>query len=423
LGACAFADKLSGMARRALSDKTKQGKGGGCAAVLFGLVFAGAGAAMLVFMTVLPLARMAGAGDWRPVPATVVSSSVTTHSDSAGTTYGVEIEYRYEVNGRSYTSDRRSFGMSGSSSGRSGKEKFVADHPPGKQVTCYVDPDDPTEAVLNKGLSWSLLWGLFPLPFLLIGVFVLWFGVRGLLGYEKKSSWRAKSAGVKADSDAVPTLDAAADDGPVVLRPGKQRLGGAVALLVFALIWNGIISIFLFKLFQGYRAGAPDVCFTLFMVPFVLAGLFVLWGFIHQVMLVFAPVIELELDRAAVPVGGAITLKWHVPGRRGRLTSLTIDLIGEEKATYRRGTDTITDTHVFCERRLAGADDSDQTFDTLPTLPDRGSVVVDFPAETMHTFKADNNKIEWSLKVCGVVPRWPDTKDRYEVTVLPMRLG
>ena len=411
------------MAKRALSNQTKDSRSGGCAMVLFGLVFAGAGAAMFVFMTVLPVAGMLSATGWEPVPCTVVSSQVTTNSDSDGTTYGVEITYRYEIDGRSYTSARRSFGGHGSSSGRSGKEKFVAEHPAGKALTCYVDPDDPSQAVLNRGLSLSLLWGLFPLPFLLIGLAVMWFGVRGLLGYEKKSTWRAKSVGVTRDDDAVPTMDTAHGDGPVVLRPGKQRFGGAIGLAIFALIWNGILSVFLVNLVGDYRAGSPDVCVTLFMVPFVLVGVVVIGAWIRQVMLVFAPVIELELDRAAVPVGGSFTLKWRVPGRRGRLSSMTIDLIGEEKATYRRGTDTVTDTHVFYEERVAGSGSSDQPFDTLPTVPDRGTVVVSIADEAMHTFKADNNKIEWKLKVCGVVPRWPDTKDSYEVTVLPMRLG
>lgn len=410
------------MAARALSNQAKGNRRGAWIGVVFGLVFAGAGVAMLVFMLVLPMQRMLEARSWPSVPCTVVSSGVTTHTDSDGTTYGVEIEYRYEVDGRSYTADRRSFGVDGSSSGRSGKERFVADHPPGKQLTCFVDPDDPTEAVLNKGWSASLLWGLFPLPFLLIGLLVLWFSGRTLLGLGKEAGASPMSAGIDADDGAVPSADPNTT-GPVTLRPGKQRVGGAIGLLVFALIWNGIVGVFVVHLVRSALRGNVDVCTSLFMVPFVLVGVVVLGAWVQKVLLIFAPAVVLELDRGAVPVGGSVSLKWRVVSRLGRLSSMSIDLVGEERATYRRGTDTITDTHTFYEERVVGAEPGDSAFDTLRAMPDRGSVVVAVPAETMHTFKADNNAIAWKLKVHGTVRRWPDPEDSYELTVLPMALG
>ncbi len=38
----------------------------------------------------------------------------------------------------------------------------------------------------------------------------------------------------------------------------------------------------------------------------------------------------------------------------------------------------------------------------------------------MHSFNASNNKIVWKLIVRAKVSRWPDPKDEYEITVLPM---
>ncbi len=408
------------MSARALSDKTKTRPGGRIAGVLFGLVFAGAGVAMLIFLFVLPVMRVVDGRGWTPVPCTVVSSTVTTHSDSDGTTYGVEIVYRYEIDGRSYSSDRRSFAVDGSSSGRSGKEKFVADHPPGKAMTCYVDPSDPASAVLDRGISASFLWGLFPLPFLAIGLFVIYFSLRG--NQDRTGGAKSKTA-KRSKRGVIPDASAQAADERLLLRPGKQRLAYAAGILVFALFWNGIISVFLVQLFDGYRSGDPDVCLSLFMVPFVLVGAGLVFFWLRKVMLLFAPVIELELDRSAIPLGGSATLKWRVVSRLGRLSAMSVVLVGEERATYRRGTETITDTHTFFEQDLAEADGSDLAFDTLAAVPERGTVILKVPADTMHTFKAGNNKIVWTLKVRGQVPRWPDPVDSYELTVLPMRLG
>ena len=37
----------------------------------------------------------------------------------------------------------------------------------------------------------------------------------------------------------------------------------------------------------------------------------------------------------------------------------------------------------------------------------------------MHTFVAPNNKVLWRLRVEGQIPRFPDVKDEYPVTILP----
>ncbi|XAL98482.1 DUF3592 domain-containing protein [Phycisphaeraceae bacterium D3-23] len=403
--------------QQALSDRATGKRSGGCALVLFGLVFFLAGLGTLVWMAVIPLSKVAAARSWQPVPCAVVSSQVTTHSDSDGTTYGIELVYEYEFGGQTYTSDRRSFGIHGSSSGYKGKKKFVDAHPPGHAMTCYVDPSDPGEATLERGVGLSFLWALFPLPFLLAGFFIMRAGVKSMRGGGKGADWRPDA--LREGEHGVLPVAGEHEAGPVVLRPRGQRLGGAVGLLVFGLIWNGVVAFPVTQVVGGWRSGDPDLCLSLFMLPFVAVGIGVMLMWVRQVMLVFAPVIEVELSRSALAVGETAELRWRVQGRLWRLTAMTIVLVGEEKATYRRGTDTVTDTHAFFEQTVAGADGSGQTFQTLPAVPERGSTTVTIPADTMHSFDAPNNKIVWSIKVSGEVHRWPDPKDTYELTILP----
>jgi hypothetical protein len=37
----------------------------------------------------------------------------------------------------------------------------------------------------------------------------------------------------------------------------------------------------------------------------------------------------------------------------------------------------------------------------------------------MHSFAARNNKITWTLRVRGEIPKWPDIDDEYPVHVAP----
>jgi hypothetical protein len=126
------------------------------------------GGAMLVPFAGLPLWRIAVARDWPAVSCEIVSSRVKYSGGKGGGTYSPEIVYRYQIGGRSYTAARYKF-MEGSSSGRASKAEIVARFPPGSGAVCYVNPDDPFDAVIERGFTADLGWGLIPLIFVLIG--------------------------------------------------------------------------------------------------------------------------------------------------------------------------------------------------------------------------------------------------------------
>jgi hypothetical protein len=138
-----------------------------------------------------PLVKIVGARDWPAVPCVVISSIVDASHDSHGSTYSVNILYRYELQARQYESNTYDF-VGGSSSGYDGKRAVVDQHPPGSQAVCYVNPGNPTEAVLNRGLSAMMLWGLLALVFVLIGGGGLYTLVRRW--WKKESSDRAGQA-------------------------------------------------------------------------------------------------------------------------------------------------------------------------------------------------------------------------------------
>jgi hypothetical protein len=137
-------------------------------AMLFFSVFLIAGLVATWFLLLRPLARVYDARQWPATSCTVVSSEVKSHSDSDGTTYSVHIVYRYTVNGRDYQSDRYNF-MGGSSSGYNSKKTVVRRYPPGKPAFCYVNPRDPSDAVLERRFTPMMLVGLFPLIFVAVG--------------------------------------------------------------------------------------------------------------------------------------------------------------------------------------------------------------------------------------------------------------
>ena len=135
---------------------------------LFFSVFLVLGLLFLVPFFVLPAIKVVAARSWTPTDCEILASSVARHAGDDGPTYSVEVRYRYEVDGVLYESERYEF-MAGSSSGYESKQRAVDALPVGDTATCYVDPENPAEAVIHRGFTWVYLIALMPLIFIAVG--------------------------------------------------------------------------------------------------------------------------------------------------------------------------------------------------------------------------------------------------------------
>jgi hypothetical protein len=116
------------------------------------------------------------ASSWDAVPCQILSSRVVTHRGASrgtsrtGTTYSIDIQYRYELGGRTYTGNRYGFMDGGSDSSVKGKRAIVSSYKPGTTAECYVDPEDRSSAVLFRGYPRMLWFGLLPLLVAVVGI-------------------------------------------------------------------------------------------------------------------------------------------------------------------------------------------------------------------------------------------------------------
>lgn len=411
-------------------SELRRGRGGtGCLVGFFGL-FAAAGLGVFVPFFALPAARAVASRGWAEVPCTIVASAVGIHESSDGDpTYSVDVTFEYERDGRTFRSERYDF-FGGSSSGRERKEAVVAALPPGSRTVCYVDPADPASAVLERSpFPWVFI-GCFPLLFLLVGA-------GGIYGTLRSAGRRRRRRRVEAEgerrlppatarADAAPAagvakapaglaeagLAAWAPAGPVLLEAGSGRVGKLVGLIFASLFWNGIVGVFVWL---QWREGAllQPSCVTLFLVPFVLVGAFLLLSVPHQVLAQWNPRPVVDLSGVLFP-GAEVTLGWRFTGAASRLRRLRITVEGREEATYRRGTTTSTERRAFA--RIVVLDTAD------PQRLAQGSASLALPPDTMHSFAAPRNKVVWELAVDGEIAFWPDVADRVPLHVYPREM-
>lgn len=368
---------------------------------VFAIVGLGAGWSFFV----VPATHLHRSASWERVPCTVVWSQVRTHSGDEGDTYSVNILYSYEFNGRSYKSNRYDF-FPGSSSGYQSKQAIVSGHPAGHRTTCLVNPGQPREAVLTREASGSLLLGLIPLMFFVIGS-------AGLLFYRSEAPPAAAAlprGSAAAVRDGTPSR--ATPDGPVMLY-SKTGPGLRVAISIgICLFWNGILSFPATEIIQSFQKGRPEWFLTFFMTPFFLVGLGMAGYVVYTVLAYFNPRIEIAVGTSAVPLGGEIRLKWRLHGRAGRIRRFLLAVEATEAATYQQGTSTTTDKEVFFRRTVFESED--------PREFASGKAIFAVPRNSMYSFDAPNNKIIWELVVTGEIPRWPDLDERFELTILPL---
>jgi hypothetical protein len=378
--------------------------------VLFAFVFFAVGGVAFYFMAVKPVGHVLLAKNWKATPCTVISSRIQSHASDDGSTYRVDILYTYEFNGQSFRSSRYSF-MGGSSSGYARKAEIVNRHPPGKHTTCYVDPNHPLEAVLERGFTNDMWFGLIPLVFVIAGAGGMYLAIR---------HWRkTTSSSVQFQPGMTPGSSTSAHRGatstgvgPVVLKPKWSRLGQLMISLVLACFWNGIVAVPVWQVINSWRRGHPEWFLTLFMIPFVAVGIGLIAFVIYSFLRLFNPSVNLTVSGVAVPLGGALELTWNITGRSQVISKLRIYLEGREEATYQRGTSSQTDKAVFATLELATL--------TPPNDLRSGRTRIQIPTRTMHSFASGHNQITWTLCVAGDIARWPDIKDEYKIQLLPL---
>jgi hypothetical protein len=201
------------------------------------------------------------------------------------------------------------------------------------------------------------------------------------------------------------------DLGPLVLKPRTTRLGQFAGTLFAAVFWNGITGVFVWQLVEGFRHGSPVWGLALFLSIFVLIGLGLLLAVPYTFLGLWNPRPHLTLDRGILRLGEAVGFTWRFTGLPGRIRRLRFTLEGREEVAFPSGRSSSTAHEVFHTLEIADTQD--------PGTIREGSARIAIPADTMHSFTADSNRVVWSLKVVGEIGFWPDLAESFELRVLP----
>jgi hypothetical protein len=380
------------------AKKPKGSRGSRKTGILFFSIFFLFGFGFLYGFFLKPVIKIQTAKSWTQTECKIISSAVQRHSGDDSDTFSVDILYEYNVDGTKYKSNKYSC-MSGSSSGHSGKRKIVNAHKPGSTTTCFVNPDDPFDAVINRGYTATLFFGLIPLIFVVIGLTGIIYSIRG----PRRKPW----TGYKAEWMPKPKTDSAPGQ-RAILKPTHTGAGKIIFLLIFWIIWTGVVA---FMFISRAKGDGPP---WFFCGVFGLADIGIFSALIYTFLASFNAKPTVIISNAQPRLGETINISYLLKGKTSAISALTLHIEGREEATYTRGTDTVTDKDIFETIELVETEDSLEI--------QKGSIDVNIPETTIHSFAATNNKIVWCIKIHGDINRWPDINQEYELIVLPKEI-
>ncbi len=372
------------------------------------------GAGFLIPFFLRPAFQVVEARSWSEVPCQILSSDVRSHPGEDGATYGIDVLFEYEINGRQYRSNRYQF-LGGTSSGYERKARIVEELRTADAHTCLVDPDDLHEAVIERRLTGDYLFGLIPLAFTLIGLAGLVIAVKVLRDAKRdaaRPAWMAPTA--PGDTPVLPGLAGGRQEttGPLTLEPASSPLGKLGCAVIVALFWNGLVSIFVWQVFENWQAGTKEWWGILILTPFALIGLLLLVGIPYSILALLNPRPRVQLTPGTLTVGESAQLNWSFTGMASRVRRVRIWLEAIETRT------TYGDSSVRVSTNRLETPEV-EILDRGRELPlATGAVTFTVPPNTPASSEGDV-AVTWKLKLQGDIVYWPDINEEYEVGLLP----
>jgi hypothetical protein len=366
--------------------------------LLFGLVFFAIGVSAAYFLVLPDLRDWRAAQAYVPAPAKLLSVELQRHHGSKSTTYKVRAAYRYDYRGQQFTGTRVAISDSADNIGDYHQRLYSrlrAVKQRGGDVTAWVNPANPREALLARDMR----WGLFAFKSLFFALF-------GLFG-----------GGVAIYALRAPAVAAAVSPQPIPRQPSGRIVANTRKAMwgwwIFAGVWNLVSTPMLFLLPRELAKGNwPALAILLFTV----VGLWLLYTAVHTT-LQWRRFGALVLTLAPYPgaIGGGVTGTIELPGRfrMAEVFRVTVTCVRRRTSGSGRNRRT-TDTALWQDETRAQTNASGRgtqlkfAFNVPAGLPPSGAPSRDY--------------VFWAVDINADLPG-VDLDSRFEVPMVPAEPG
>ncbi|MGB6043329.1 MAG: DUF3592 domain-containing protein [Pirellulales bacterium] len=351
---------------------------------------------------------------------------VEERETSKGTSvYRPRIPFTFVVDGVTYRSNH--YDLLTEYSDRDEARDVAARFAKGESYPCWYDPKNPENAVLVRDSTltfWLLM--LLPIGFLAIGLGGMAYNVwHWSASKERRSAIAKLAADIDPLSDLHSQFPSVPRDADVTESPGTTlayRLPIATlpgwrmfALFGTCLFWNILAALLMFLAARRHLDGDPDWIMTAMSAAFIIPGLWLVYTLAGQLLQSSGlGMTRVEISAHPLEPGGHYEM-YVSQGGRLAVKNFEVLLVCEEQATFRQGTDTVTDKRAVSVHPVMSK--SDFRIEPPDIFETRCSF--DVPATAMHSFRSENNGINWKVVIRGDVERWESYERDFPLVVIP----
>ncbi len=405
-------------------------------ALFFGIFFVIGCAAMGYMLLALVWPEWRANRQFEQATGTIVEKRVG--KPSATNTTGVEFEphmfrpefkVHYEAAGGKFEADNVYDATNLYSADEASVQEILDRFEIGSQHAVWYDPLDPGRVVLVRGYSaWLYVSLLIPLSFIVIGGGRMIYALVHWNASEERRSVLEQRAAQRdlfevppgeRDFPTVPTdTNLTNSPGttlayrlPISTTPGWKLIATAAACIA----WNAIVIFFAVLVVRGFARGESDWVLAGSIVPFLLGGIWLAIYLSRQIMTAtgIGPT-RLEISAHPLIPGQPYEIFLSQAGRLN-MQSLEVWLACDERATFRQGTDTRTESRRVFQQRCYVR----ENFEIAQGLPFESCCQLEVPAGAMHSFSANHNDVSWKLIVKGSVQGRPEFQREFQIVVSP----
>ena len=199
------------------------------------------------------------------------------------------------------------------------------------------------------------------------------------------------------------------------LYSSRRNAMGFALSAAMAIVFVMLATIVLLSAIATYGRGDPDWFAIGLTVPMGWAASWTVYHFYRQLLkLTGIGPTELEVSDYPLKPGGEYSVSLTQPGR-SRLRLLDVVLICLEEATFDQGTDIRTEKTIVYEQRLF----REHGVALTPEAPFEAEFKLLLPEGAMHSFKSENNRVQWKIVVHSQAIGWPKLERSFPISVHP----
>lgn len=192
-------------------------------------------------------------------------------------------------------------------------------------------------------------------------------------------------------------------------------MASVAAAALLALLWCGTWVVLAAVAVSGFWWRTPRPMLTFLLLPLGAIGVWTARYFLRQLREsagVGATIVEISGNPLAP--GKPYRLYVAQYGKL-KLRRLRVQLVCEEEAIFRQGTDVRVDRHVVCETTIF----ADKSVLVDPGTPWEQEFDMIVPHSAMHSFQSPHNAVSWKILVAGESRPWPSFCRSFPVVVHP----